>query len=306
MKETVLEIKNLSVIIKERYLVKNVSLSLFEGEAVALVGQDKSGKTSLIKAITHSLPISEGEVFVCGRNITDNNAMANIAIALDPPVFFKFQTVYNNISYLTKFIGNVSKNDILEALKLVGLENRKKTLVLFLTYTEKKLLSLAIAFLTKPKILLLDEPFKSLSDDMINNIKSHIRELQKCGTAVIISSTNIDNVRDICSRFVFMEDRQVKQILDNKDCDEFLGEKEWAFVQVKYPHFIGKTLIDTFGLRVKLLGNKVLFDANSELLAKIVKYLSVNKIAIFKAGFLNNQAENVMANLTPYFKEEEE
>ena len=303
MKETILDIENLSVIIKERYLVKNVSLSVDEGEAIALVGCDGSGKTSLLKTITHSLPITEGNIFVCGRNVTEKESYSNVGISLDPPVFFKFQTVFNNLAYLTKISGNFDKIGILDALKAVGLERRAKVLVLFLSYAEKKLMSLALAFLTKPKLLLLDEPFKSLSKKQCEIVKSQIKKLQEQGTAVVISTCTLEDVSDICSKYYFMENRQITKTVENTDVVEYLTDKEMAFVEVKYPHYVGKMIIESFNLHVKLLGNKVVFDTDEDTLAKIVVELSGSKITVFKAGYLNSYAEKVLASLTPYFKE---
>ena len=303
MKETILDIENLSVIIKERYLVKNVSLSVDEGEAIALVGGDGSGKTSLLKTITHSLPITEGNIFVCGRNVTEKESYSNVGISLDPPVFFKFQTVFNNLAYLTKISGNFDKIGILDALKAVGLERRAKVLVLFLSYAEKKLMSLALAFLTKPKLLLLDEPFKSLSKKQCEIVKSQIKKLQEQGTAVVISTCTLEDVSDICSKYYFMENRQITKTVENTDVVEYLTDKEMAFVEVKYPHYVGKMIIESFNLHVKLLGNKVVFDTDEDTLAKIVAELSGSKITVFKAGYLNSYAEKVLASLTPYFKE---
>lgn len=303
MKETILDIENLSVIIKERYLVKNVSLSVDEGEAIALVGGDGSGKTSLLKTITHSLPITEGNIFVCGRNVTEKESYSNVGISLDPPVFFKFQTVFNNLAYLTKISGNFDKIGILDALKAVGLERRAKVLVLFLSYAEKKLMSLALAFLAKPKLLLLDEPFKSLSKKQCEIVKSQIKKLQEQGTAVVISTCTLEDVSDICSKYYFMENRQITKTVENTDVVEYLTDKEMAFVEVKYPHYVGKMIIESFNLHVKLLGNKVVFDTDEDTLAKIVIELSGSKITVFKAGYLNSYAEKVLASLTPYFKE---
>lgn len=303
MKETILDIENLSVIIKERYLVKNVSLTVDEGEAIALVGSDGSGKTSLLKTITHSLPITEGNIFVCGRNVTEKESYSNVGISLDPPVFFKFQTVFNNLAYLTKISGNFDKIGILDALKAVGLERRAKVLVLFLSYAEKKLMSLALAFLAKPKLLLLDEPFKSLSKKQCEIVKSQIKKLQEQGTAVVISTCTLEDVSDICSKYYFMENRQITKIVENTDVVEYLTDKEMAFVEVKYPHYVGKMIIESFNLHVKLLGNKVVFDTDEDTLAKIVIELSGSKITVFKAGYLNSYAEKVLASLTPYFKE---
>jgi len=305
MKNKILEVKNLSVLIKERFLVKNASFSMEKGQVTALIGEDRSGKTSLIKAITGSLPITEGEVFVDGKNVKlEPKTLLNVGICLDPPVFFKYQSVYENLSYLSKFGEGTNKAKIMNALKKFGLADKAKYKVLLLSYYEKKLMALALAFLTEPKILLLDEPFKALPENLTNAIKDHIRELQSHGTAVVVSTKNLESVEDISDQMIFMEDRQISKILSNKQCDEYLSDKDYAFVAVKYPHYAGKIIRDNFEMKVKLLGNKVLFEGDENTITKVVKFLTQNRIILFRAGFLNKKAEKILAALTPYYKEE--
>ena len=306
MNNKILEVKNLSVLIKERFLVKNVSFSLEKGKSLAVIGEDRSGKTSLLKAIDGALPISQGQIFIDGKDIKlDRSVLSDVGICLDPPMFFKYQSVFENMKYLTMLCDKYDKSKIEDALKKVNLLEKAKTKVLFLSYFEKKLISLALAFLTKPKLLLLDQPFKTLPAKETEQIKNWIKELQKNGTTVIISSTKYENVSDFCDEFVFMEHRRLVKILSNSECEKFSTEKTYAFVEVKYPHFAGKAIIDQFGLDVKLLQRKLVFEADEDKTAEIVKYLSGQKIKIFKAGFLHNKAEKIFAELAPFFKKEE-
>lgn len=306
MENKILEVKNLSVLIKERFLIKNVTFSLEKGKTLAIIGEDRSGKTSLIKAIDGALPISQGQVLIDGKDIKLNReVLSDVSLCLDPPMFFKFQSVYENMKYLTSLSDKFNKQKIEDVLKKVGLFNKIKTKVLFLSYFEKKLLSLALAFLTQPKLLLLDQPFKALPVKQIELVKSWIRALQKQGTTVIISSTKYENVSDFCDQFVFMEHRCLVKMLSNEECERFTSTKTYAFIEAKYPHFAGKLVIDNFGLDVKLLQRKILFEADEDKTAEIVKFLSVKKIKIFKAGFLQNKAEKIFAQLAPFFKKEE-
>lgn len=305
-KENILEVKNLSVLIKERFLLKNVSLSLKEGETVGLIGEDKSGKTTLIKSIANSMPISDGEIYFCGRSVKEGlDVVKDIGLCLDPPVFFKFQTVLNNIKYLSMLNGNFDKEKIIRVLNKFNLAHKIKKRVLFLSYYEKKLMALALAFLTEPKLLLLDEPFKGLPPESVQEIKSYIREIKEKGTTVVMSSRNFESLEDMCDRFVFMENKTVKEILSKKECEKYSKNKTYAFISVKYPHYCGKLIMENFELKVKIMGKKVLFEADEDTTAEIVRFFTINKIAVYKAGYLNRKSEKIFAQLTPYFKEEE-
>ncbi len=303
--ENVIEIKNLSVIIKDRFLVKNIYLTLHKGECVGVLGEDKSGKTSLIKAISGSLPIKPGQAFIFGEDIFYNKkVLTKVSTCLDPPIFFKYQTVMDNIEYISSLSENKSKQKIVDVLQKFGLEKEKDTRVMFLPYYQKKLMALALAFLTEPEILLLDEPFKNLPERYLKIVKDAIKTARKNGATVIITSKNIELLEDECDRFVFMEERVIKSILQKEDVEEITEENSYAFIKVKYPHYVGKLLIDNYELKVKILGRRVIFKADEDEVAKMVRFITKHNLAIYGAGYITRKAEKIFAELTPYFKEE--
>lgn len=302
-KEVILDIKNLSVLTNERFLVKNVSFSVEEGDCVGIIGEDHSGKTSLIKTITGALPISDGQIHLFGKDIAKHPNSIDIGLCLDPPVFFKYQTVMQNFVYLCSLSGKVDKQKILFALNKFNLAHKMKKYVFFLSYYEKKLMALALAYINRPKLMILDEPFKGLPSSSIQDMKDYIAELQENGTHVLIASRYYSPIENICNKFIFMEGRTVKSILNHEQCEKYSNENTFAFIEVKYPHYCGKLIIQKFGLDVKIFGRKILFEADEALTAEIVKFFTKNRISVHKAGYLNKKHERIFANLTPYFKE---
>lgn len=302
--QNILIVEHLSVLIKERFLVKDVSFSMSKGECLGIVGEDGSGKSSLIKAITGSLPISDGVVKIDNVDIKENSSILNqVGICLDPPVFFKFQSVIENMEYLCALSGHNDKNKILDVLEKFNLFDKRKKKVFSLSYYERKLMALALAFINEPKLLILDEPFKSLPIKSIQTLRYYVQQLREKGTTIIITSRNYDSLEEQCDRYMFMVDRQVKEILDRKDCEKYSTLKTYAFVSVKYPHYCGKLIAENFDMKVKLFGNKVLFDANEDTTAEIVRFFTKNKLSVYGAGYLNRKGEKILANLAPYFKE---
>ncbi len=301
----VLDVKNLSVLIKDRFLVKNVYLQVHSGECIGVIGEAKSGKTSLIKAVSGTLPISPGQVVFLGQDIYSNKkVLTKVSTCFDPPVFFKYQSVYENMKYVAMLNPNFSKEKIIDILKKFGLEKKIKTKVLFLSYYEKKLMSLALGFMTKPKLLLLDEPFKNMPKSHLNTIKEYIQEVRKNGTAIIITSNNIESLDEQCDRYIFMESREIKNILTQGEINKFTSGTTFAYVKVKYPHYVGRLIMDNFFLKVKILNRKVLFEADEKTTAQIVRHLTKQNLAVYSAGYINKKADIIFANLTPYFKEE--
>lgn len=305
MKNKILDVKNLSVLIKDRFLLKNITFSLDENSCLGIVGEDKSGKTTLMKALAGSMPISDGQVFFCGKDIKSKiSTVADINLCLDPPVFFKFQTVLNNLQYLSSLNGKTDKEKIIKTLNQFNLAHKLKKRVFSLSYYEKKLMALALAFLTQPKLLILDEPFKGLPEKNIEEIKAYIQKLKENGTTMILSSRNYEVIDEMCDNFIFMENKKIKEILSKDQCQSLSKGPTYAFVEVKYPHLCGKMIIEKFNLKVKLYGKKVLFECDENMTAEIVKFLTIKRIAIFKAGFLNKKSEKIFAKMTPFFKEE--
>ncbi len=301
----VLEIKNLSVLIKDRFLVKNANLTLKEGECLGVIGEKKSGKTSLIKAASGTLPISAGQVFLLGKDIFyDKKILTKVSTCLDPPAFFKYQSVYENVKYVAMLNPDFKKEKVLDVLKQFGLEKKAKTKVLFLSYFEKKLMSLAIAFMTKPKILFLDEPFKSLPKQNLYQVKQLIKDARNNGTAVVITSQNLEEIEEECDSFIFMENRVIKNTMTKEETNSITAGTTFAYVKVKYPHYIGKLIMENFFLKVKILDRKILFDADEQLTAQIVRFITKRGLAVYSAGFINKKADKIFADLAPYFKEE--
>ena len=305
MSENLLEVKNMSVLIKDRFLVKNAFFTIKKGECWAIIGEDKSGKTSLIKAISGSLPISAGQVFLDGHDIFyDKKVLTSVSTCFDPPIFFKYQTVMQNMQYISMLSEANNKEEIIKALNKFNLAHKMNTKVKKLTYFEKKMMGLALGFLTKPKLLLLDEPFKNLPPENLKIVKDAIQKIRENGTSIIITSTNLESLETDCDKFLFMENRSIKKVLSREDVEKIMEGPSYAFVKVKYPHYVGKLLMENFDVDVKILDMRVLFEGDENLTAKIVQFLCEKKLSVYRAGFLSKKAENVFANLTPFFKAE--
>lgn len=301
----ILLVENLSVQIKDRFLVKNASFSLKKGECFGIVGEDKSGKTSLIKAISGSLPIGQSQVFIEGKDIYFNKKMLKkVSTSFDPPVFFKYQSVYENLKFLSALSEKTDKLKIKKTLAMFGLEQKLKTRVLHLTYQEKKLMSLALALLTEPEILFLDEPFKDLSSQNQNLIDACLDNLKHHGTTILMASRNLESIQKKCDEVIFMENKQIIKIFSKNELEQLNDFSHYAYIKVKYPHFAGKIISNQFNIKVKILDKRVIFEAGETLTSEIVKFVGNNKIPIYRAGYLNNKSEKIFAMLAPFCREE--
>lgn len=302
--EKVLVVENLSVLMKDRFLVRDVSFSLNQGDTLGIIGEEKSGKSSLIKTIIGTLPISDGKIYVYGNDIQEYpEILHQVGLCLDPPVFFKFQSIFDNIVYLCSLAGKVDKQKIVEVLNKFHLAEKMHKKVWKLSFYEKKCMALALAFINEPRLLILDEPFKSLPVQSVQRLRHYIEELKEKNTTIVMTAKKYDSLEDQCDYYMFMSQRKVVNLLPRKQCEKFSTSKTYAFIEVKYPHYCGKMIAQEFGYRVKIMNKRVLFEADEDATAEIVKYFTNNNLSVYSAGYISSKSERIFASLTPYFKE---
>ena len=158
----------------EKELFSDFYLELKPGEILAITGPSGCGKTTLLRCICGLEKPDTGTVFVNDENIGELDAeMRGIGMIFQKPVLFPHLSVEGNLRLGDK------NGDIDSALKEVGLENFEHRDVTSLSGGEGQRVALARALLAKPKILLLDEPFSSLDEDLALKLVSDVKSILK-------------------------------------------------------------------------------------------------------------------------------
>ena len=158
----------------EKELFSGFDLELKPGEILAITGPSGCGKTTLLRCICGLEKPDSGTVFVNEENIGEIAAeMRGIGMIFQKPVLFPHLSVEGNLR-----LGD-RNGDIDGALKEVGLENFEHREVTSLSGGEGQRVALARALLAKPKILLLDEPFSSLDEDLAMKLVTDVRSILK-------------------------------------------------------------------------------------------------------------------------------
>lgn len=192
-----LEVKNLKVHYGVIQAIKGISFEVNEGEVIALIGANGAGKTTTLQTITGMLKPSEGEILFEGQDIVKvpGHKIVSMGMAHVPEgrrVFAEL-SVYENLklgAYTRK-----DKNEIAESLAKVyksfpRLEERKNQLAGTLSGGEQQMLAMGRALMSKPKIILMDEPSMGLSPLFVNEIFDIIKEVNASGTTVLLVEQN--------------------------------------------------------------------------------------------------------------------
>ena len=233
-----LEVKDLEVYYGVIQAIKGVSFQVNQGEVIALIGANGAGKTTILHTITGLLSPKRGSVMFEGKEITKVPAHKIVSMGMahvpEGRRVFAELSVYENLkmgAYTRK-----DKKEIEESLANVykrfpRLEERKNQMAGTLSGGEQQMLAMGRALMSKPKIILMDEPSMGLSPIMVNEIFDIIRAVSEGGTTVLLVEQNAKKALGIADRAYVLEtgkivlEGKVEELLENDSIKKaYLGE----------------------------------------------------------------------------------
>lgn len=207
-----LEVKNLSVHYGMIQAVRNVNFTVNEGEIVSLIGANGAGKSTILKTLSGLIHPSEGEIVYLGENIASTSAKKIVEKGLvqvpEGRHVFPGLTVKENLelgAFLRKDKEEIQKD--MEAVfeRFPILKERKDQDAQTLSGGEQQMLAMGRALMSRPKLLLLDEPSMGLAPIFIREIFKIIQEIQKTGATVLLIEQNAKMALSISNRAYVLE-----------------------------------------------------------------------------------------------------
>ncbi len=212
-----LEIKDLNVYYGGIHAIKDISLSVKEGEIVSLIGANGAGKTTTLQAISGLLKPRSGEITFLGNNLltTEAHNILKLGLAQVPEGrrIFSGLTVKENLQ-----MGAYAVKDTKENLdadrsavydRFPRLRERKKQMGGTLSGGEQQMLAIGRALMSRPKMLLLDEPSMGLAPILVKEIFEIIKEVNKTGVTILLVEQNAKMALSISNRAYVLETGRV-------------------------------------------------------------------------------------------------
>lgn len=233
-----LKVTDLKVFYGVIQAIKGISFEVHQGEVIALIGANGAGKTTILHTITGLIPAKSGKIEFEGKDITKmpGHKIVSLGMAHVPEGrrVFAALTVLENLK-LGAYT-RTDKNEIEESLKMVykrfpRLEERKSQLAGTLSGGEQQMLAMGRALMSKPRILLMDEPSMGLSPIYVNEIFDIIKQVSADGTTVLLVEQNAKKALSIADRAYVLETGNIalqgdaKVLMNNESVKKaYLGE----------------------------------------------------------------------------------
>ena len=245
-----IEITNFSKKFDSFLAVNDIDLTVKKGTVFGLLGQNRAGKITTIKAMTGRLFFTKGQILVLEhdvkKDIKKNHQL--IGVVSEAQNLYEHLTVWENID-LFRQLYNVDKIKTIEIINTLSLEDKKNDKVSNLSKGLKQRVLLARSILHSPQLLFLDEPTSGIDPASALEVNYFIKQMKELGTTLFLTSHDMEEVDSLCDEIVFINDGQLVAIVTPKSLKKEYGTNE---VDVSYVSEQGIVVCETFLLKMRM------------------------------------------------------
>ncbi len=254
--------------------LSNLSINVEKGAIYGLIGKNGAGKTTLIRLLCGLQEPTGGEFALFGARSGTRDiylARRKIGALIETPAIYNDMTVFDNLSQQAKLLGVKGHERIDEVLALLGLKDAEKKNAGRLSLGMRQRLAIAIALLSQPEFLILDEPMNGLDPQGIIELRELLLRLNReKGTTILISSHILDELAKIATHYGFIDNgKMVKEI----SSEELQNQRKKRTVVVVNETAVLLAVLRELGLKYSLKDSAVEIFGNFDL-SRLIALLS--------------------------------
>lgn len=229
MADSVVQLKGLRKDIKNKTIIHNLDLDLYEGEVFGFLGPNGAGKTTTIRMMVGLMKPTGGNVVIGGTSLLEDyeEAISQVGAIVENPELYNYMSGYKNLVHFSRMHKGVTKDRIQEVVDQVGLTSRIHEKVKTYSLGMRQRLGLAQAILHKPKFLILDEPTNGLDPAGIREFRTYLRKIARDeGVSILVSSHLLSEIELMCDRVGII---QKGKLIDVRTVKEETDTSNWTF-----------------------------------------------------------------------------
>jgi polar amino acid transport system ATP-binding protein len=213
-RKTMIHVENLKKNFGSLEVLKEISIDIYEGEVVVVLGPSGSGKSTFLRCLNQLESATDGTIIIDDMNITDkhtdiNKVRENIGMVFQQFNLFAHKTVAENIMlapvHLKTMTKEESKVKCLQLLERVGMPEKAEAYPSQLSGGQKQRVAIARSLAMNPDIMLFDEPTSALDPEMVGEVLAVMKELVADGMTMVVVTHEVGFAREVADRIIFMD-----------------------------------------------------------------------------------------------------
>lgn len=293
--ETIVKTENLTRRFREVIAVKDLNIEIMKGQVFGFLGPNGSGKTTTIAMMLKLIQPTRGKVYLFGRELTADS-LKRVGTVMDSHGFYANFSGRDNLMIFGSLHKPADKRRVAEVLEMAGLTDRARSK--FRTYSlgMKQRLSIALALLDDPELLIFDEPTNGMDPEGITEIRNLINELAGSGKTIFLASHLLTEVEQVCTHLAILKKGVV---VKQGEMAGLLAEADSGTLVIMakdMPQAV--TLLKGAGYNARQEGGKVIVKARQADAENVTAMLASNGVYITEMMHSRTSLEDVFMKAT--------
>lgn len=206
-----IRVEHVNKVFGSKIVLDDINMTVPDGQIYGLSGPNGAGKSILLRILCGLMKPTSGTVTILGKRLgIDTDFPPSTGALIDTPGFLPQYSGWRNLKMLAAIQNKITHSDVEAAMLLVGLDPQDDLPVQAYSNGMRQRLGIAQAVMEKPRVLILDEPTDAIDQAGWRDVYQHLIELRESGTAILLASNNLDEIKILCDAAFILEKGKIK------------------------------------------------------------------------------------------------